>query len=188
MQFKRWLLIAAGIFVSGFAAGLVFGIINPEGLTAVLSEELAALQRLAGALRPFTFTTVLFILAQNSSTLLLSFLLSPVLCLFPVLALMFNGGLIAFIAVIAARQTSLASVLAGLLPHGIFEIPALIIGEAAAVSFGATAVAALFSAKQRKRLVPALKNSLRYLALAAALLVPAAIIETFITPLLLGIR
>ncbi|MDD4858669.1 MAG: stage II sporulation protein M [Dehalococcoidales bacterium] len=188
MQFKRWLLITAGIFVFGFVVGLVFSLVKPMDIAQLLSEEMAALERLAGSLRPFTLNMMLFILTQNASALLLSFLLSPVLCLFPVLAVMFNGGLLAFVAVLGARQASVGFILAGLLPHGVFEIPALIIGEAAAIGFGATAVAAVFSPARRKLLIPTLRNNLRYLGLAGALLVPAAAIETFITPLLLGMR
>jgi stage II sporulation protein M len=72
-----------------------------------------------------------------------------------------------------------------LLPHGVFEIPAIIIGEAAALSFGAMVIMALFSPKRRSQLLPNLKQNLKYLLLAFILLVPAAIIETFVTPLLL---
>jgi stage II sporulation protein M len=84
------------------------------------------------------------------------------------------------------EQESVGLLLAGLLPHGIFELPALIIGEAAALSFGSMAIIALISKKRRDQLSPNLKRNLKYLALAFALLLPAAIIETYITPLLLG--
>ena len=72
-----------------------------------------------------------------------------------------------------------------MLPHGIFELPAFIMGEAAALSFGAMAVLVLFKKKRRDLLLPNLKQNLRYLMVALALLVPAAIIETYVTPLLL---
>lgn len=188
MRFKWWLVIAAGIFVFGFTVGLIFSLITPEGVGRVLSEELKALESLAAALRPFTITMALAIFAQNVSTLLLSFLLSPVLCILPVLALMFNGALLAFMAVLVTQRVSVGFVLAGLLPHGVFEIPALVIGEAAAISFGVMVIAALFSAKRRKLLIPNLKQNLKYLALAGILLVPAAAIETYVTPLLLGMK
>ena len=84
------------------------------------------------------------------------------------------------------QQESVGLVLAALLPHGVFELPALIIGEAAALSFGTMAIIALISKEKRKLLLPNLKQNLRYLRLACILLVPAAIIETFATPLLIG--
>jgi stage II sporulation protein M len=76
--------------------------------------------------------------------------------------------------------------LAGILPHGIFEIPALILGQAAALSFGAMAITAIFSKEKRERLLPNLRKNLKYLAIALSLLIPAAVIETYITPLLLS--
>ena len=96
-----------------------------------------------------------------------------------------NGWLLAFVSVIVSEERSLGFVLAGLLPHGIFELPALILGEAAALSFGAVVILALFKKERRSLLLPGLKQNLRYLMVALALLVPAAIIETYVTPLLL---
>jgi len=83
------------------------------------------------------------------------------------------------------QEKSLGFVLVGLLPHGIFELPALILGQAAALSFGTMAVLALFKTERRNLLLPSLKKNLTYLMIALALLLPAAIIETYVTPLLL---
>jgi len=186
MRYRWWVVIAVCLLGIGFVAGLAFTVAMPAAVGELLSEELAALQRLSEMLTPFTAMTALFIFFKNASVLLLSFLLGPILCLFPVLALLFNGVLVGFISVFAAEQTSIWLVLAGLLPHGILEIPAIIMGEAAAISFGTMAVTALFSKKRRELLIPNLKLNLKYLAIAGILLVPAAIIETFVTPYILG--
>ena len=85
------------------------------------------------------------------------------------------------------QEESLGLVLAGLLPHGIIELPALFMGEAAALSFGAMAIAALFKKGKRNMLLPNLKQNFKYLMVALALLLPAAIIETYITPLLIDL-
>ena len=100
------------------------------------------------------------------------------------MALTVNGWLISFISVAVVQEESLGVLLAGLLPHGIFELPALIMGEAAALSFGALTIVALVS-KKKDLLLPGLKQNLRYLLIACALLLPAAIIETYVTPLFL---
>ncbi len=185
MSYKWWILIAVGLFGIGFGIGLAFTLAMPAGIANLLSEELAALRELSAILGPFKVTTAILIFIKNVSALLLSFIFSPILCLLPILALTFNGLLLSFISTIVAQEESLGFVLAGLLPHGIFELPALIIGEAAALSFGAMMILALFKKELRKRLPPSLKQNLRYLVIAFALLVPAAIIETYVTPLLL---
>jgi len=185
MRYKLWVFIAAALFVIGLGAGLAISAAMPSDITAFLSEEFSALEELGTIFGPFQATTAVFIFLKNASTLLVGFIFSPILCLLPVLTLAFNGLLVSFISAIVVQEKSLGYLLSGLLPHGIFEIPALIIGEAAALSFGVMAMIALISPKRRSLLLPNLKQNLKYLLLAFVLLVPAAIIETFITPLLL---
>ena len=181
MSYKRWIFLA--IFL--FGIGLVFGLATPTSIINLLSEDITTLQQLSDILVPFKFLTVILILAKNVLSLLLSFVLSPFFCLVPILALTVNGWLLAFASAAVIQEKSIGFVLAGLLPHGIFELPAFIMGEAAALSFGAMAVLVLFKKKRRDLLLPNLKQNLRYLMVALALLVPAAIIETYVTPLLL---
>lgn len=181
MNYKKWVFIA--IFL--FGIGLVFGLATPTSVINPLSEDVAALQELSNILVSSEFLIAILILAKNASVLLLSFALSPIFCLMPIFALTLNGWLLAFISAIVIQEESLGFVLAGLLPHGVFELPAFILGEAAALSFGAMAILALFKKEKRNLLLPSLKQNLRYLMVALALLVPAAIIEIYITPLLL---
>lgn len=185
MSYRYWVLIASGLFIIGIGAGMVISATMPDGIGELFSEELSSLEEIGTILRPFQPATAVFIFLKNVLALAFSFIFSPVLCLLPILALLLNGSLISFVAVIVAQEESIGFLLAGLLPHGIFEIPAFIIGEAAALSFGVATIIALFSRGRRNLLVPVFKENLRYLMLAIILLVPAAIIETFVTPLLL---
>ena len=183
MSYKKWIIVAISLFVVGFVSGLS----APASMINLLSKELAALDELADFLAPLPqFIVFAIIFLKNTSTLLLSFILSPILCLLPILVLTLNSWLLASVSVIIAQEKSVWFVLAGLLPHGIFELPALIIGEAAAFSFGTAAILALFKKERRSLLLPNLKQNLRYLLIALALLLPAALIETYITPLLLA--
>ena len=181
MSFKRWNLVAVCLF----GIGIVLGLTAQDTIANFLAEDLAALQELGASLGPFKVTTAIFIFIKNISAVLLSFIFSPILCLLPILALVLNGWLLSFVSAIVAQEKSLGFVLAALLPHGIFELPALIIGEAAALSFGTMVIMALISKERRKLLLPNLKQNLRYIMVACVLLVPAAIIETYVSPLLL---
>lgn len=182
MSYKRWIFIA----ISLFGIGLILGFSAPGALFGVISEDIADLAELGEILSELPRPLVaIFIFLKNASSLVLSFALSPVFCLMPVLALTLNGCLLALVSVTVAQQESIGFVLAGLLPHGVFEIPALIIGQAAALYFGATIILAIFKRDRRKLILPSLKESVRYLIIALILLLPAAIIETFVTPLLL---
>ena len=186
MSYKRWIYIAIGLFGVGFAIGLTLALLMPFTIPALLSEDLAVIRELAAVLVPFQVTTAIFIFLKNVSALLISFMFSPILCLPPIIALIVNGGLISFISVAVVQEESLGLLLAGLLPHGIFELPALIMGEAAALSSGALIIIALVSKRKRDLLLPGLKQNLRYLLIACALLLPAAVIETYVTPLFLS--
>lgn len=181
MSYKRWIFVAVGLFAIGIAVGLAI----PTDIADFLAEDLAALEELGIIFGPFQISTAIFIFFKNVSALLLSFIFSPILCLTPIIALLANGLVISFVSALVVQEESLGFLLAALLPHGIFELPALIIGEAAALSFGAMAIVALISKQKRNQLLPNLKQNLRYLVIAFALLLPAAIIETYISPLFL---
>jgi len=182
MSYKWWILVAAGVF----GIGMILGLVNPIGSAGFLSEDIVALGELSSFLTslPAPLTAIL-IFFKNVFALLLSFALSPLLCLVPILALVANGWLLTFVVAIVIQEESLGFVLAGLVPHGIIELSAFILGEAAALSFGAMVMLALVKREKRSQLVPGLKRNLRYLLIAVVLLIPAAIIEAFVTPRLL---
>ena len=182
MSYKKWSLIAVFLF----AVGLVLGLVTPPGIAGFMSEDIAALEELSRILTPFSVLTFSIIFVKNASALVLSFVLSPILCLMPLITLTVNGWLLAFVSSLVVQEESLGFVLAGVLPHGIFELPAIIIGEAAALSFGAMAILALFRRDKRPLLLPNIRQNLKYLLVAVALLLPAAIIETYLTPLLIS--
>ncbi len=182
MSYKRWIIAAVLLF----AIGLALGLAPLPSVPGIISEDITALEEFAGFLASLPLPLIaLTIFIKNAIALLISFLFSPILCLAPILTLIVNGWLLSLVSVVVVQEKSLWYLLAGILPHGIFELPAFIIGEAAALSFGAMTILALFKKDRRNLLLPNLKQNLKYLALALALLVPAAIIETYVTPLLL---
>jgi stage II sporulation protein M len=182
MNYKKWIFIAILLF----GIGLIFGLATPASMSDIISGDInTTLKELSGIVVPFSALTVIFIFVKNASALLLSFAFSPILCLMPILSLVINGWVIAFVSNAVIEEKSFGYLLAGLLPHGIFEIPAFIIGEAAALSFGAMVILTLLKKRDGNLLLSHLKQNVRYLIIAIALLMPAAIIETFVTPLLL---
>jgi len=180
MTFKKWLIVAAALFITG----IIFGLFTPADF---ISEEFADLEKTAEGLLDLPIMALLvFILFRNLMSFLISFTLSPIFLLAPITALVLNGWILGAVSVEVAGQESLGFVLAGILPHGIIEIPAFLIAEAAALSIGATVVLALFKKEKRPQVAPAFRQNLRYLIIAMLLLIPAAIIETFITPIFIS--
>jgi stage II sporulation protein M len=180
MTFKKWLILATGIFFASMIVGILLPIdIMPEGISTDFDELAQLIEDMSPAAIFF------FILFRNSSVLLLSFVFAPGFIVAPLLALAVNGTVLGVVAATVIQEESLGFLLAGVLPHGILEIPAFLIAEAAAMSFGLTALLALFKKEARSKLIPSLKRNFRYLTIALLLLLPAAAIETFITPLLI---
>jgi len=176
MTFKRWLILAAAIFFAAIFIGVLTAPTElPEDIFGVDPEDIIELP---------TAALFAFIVFKNALAFLVSFGLAPLLLIMPLTALFANGWLIGVI--LALAENSLGALAAGILPHGIIEIPAFLIAEAAALSFGAAAILAVFKKEKRPELLPSFKKNARYLAVALLLLVPAAFIEAFVTPLLLG--
>ena len=179
LSYRSWLIIAIALF----GAGILLGVLMPVTSAELLNDDMTALREMAAMLGPFQFSTAVFIFFKNVLALAVSFVFSPILLLVPVLALTMNGWIISFVSVMVAREESWGFLLAGILPHGILELPAIIMGEAAALSFGALTITALFSKGKKSLIIPNIKQNAKYLLIAVALLLPAAVIETYITPL-----
>lgn len=179
MSYKRWLLLAAIIF--GF--GIAVGVVTPPD---IISEDIIDFEEIGELVEMSSSALLIFILLKNSLAFLISFALSPVLWLAPFIALIFNGWVLGVVSVAVLEEQSLGVLLAGLLPHGIFEIPAFIMAEAAALSFGTAVIVAIFRKEKRSLVLPSFRQNMRYLAVALLLLLPAAVIEAYVTPLMIG--
>lgn len=176
MNYKWWLITT----VSLFGVGLAFGAFTYT--PASLSEQTSEFQKLAGWLltlpRPLMALMIFF---KNLLVVLTSIAFSPLFLIQPVIILLFNGWFIGLLSAAVVQDESIWFLLAGLLPHGIFELPALFMGEALAFSFGATLLRAFFKG-QTGDLVARLKKDLRLLVPITVLFLIAAVIETYVTP------
>jgi stage II sporulation protein M len=182
MRYVWWVVIATALF----GLGLVWGLSMPSGGGGTLSGELGALEELARFITSLpAWAMFLLILVKNVTAVLFSFVMSPLLLAVPLFALVLNGWVIGAVAGSVIAEESVGYLLRGLLPHGVLELPAFFLGQAAALSFGTAAMQAVFKEERRRQFMNVVRVNLRYLAFALALLVPAAAIEAFVTPLLL---
>ncbi len=181
MKYRWWILITAVIF----AASIAIGLTRPTMELGPVSGEADALQQIAQLIATLPpLLAVLFIFIKNLMSLVVSFMFSPILCVLPLFTLIANGWLIGVVSNSVIQQKSVGYLIAGLLPHGIFEIPAFIMGEAVALAFGVAVIATAIK-RDKKPLVTMIKSKIKYLAIAAGLLIPAAFIEILVTPLFL---
>lgn len=201
MRYRWWLALAVFLFavgiMLGFSAQTEDATVFPGGLLDIAPSPtphteaspratLDAFRDLAQfvvSLPPWAVFA--FILGKNAIAVAASFIMGPFFLLVPLFSLVFNGWVIGVVADGVIAEQSVVYLLKGLLPHGIIELPAFFMAQAAALGFGIAAMQAVLRPERRSQLMPALRSNLKYLVIALILLVPAAAIEAFVTPLLL---
>lgn len=130
-----------------------------------------------------------FLFLNNSRAVLFIFALGTVsFSVLGVLLYMVNigliGGLFGLFQLIGLNAWPLF--IAGVLPHGVFELPALLIGSAAMLYFGANIVTPQVGKSMGEVILELLADWTKiFLGLVLPLLAIAALIETYITPSLL---
>ncbi len=172
------LLIAFILAVMIFTYGVVSGLRASKTEAGIGLKELKeALERLGIKFKPFDPTTVLMIFFNNAAKSLLAILLG-VTIIMPVFMLYMNGYIIGSIF----KILPISYALLGLLPHGVIELPAFIASTALGINIGLTLLAKLFL-RRGYSLKEDYKFALRKFKIIAILLLIAAFIETYITPL-----
>ena len=122
------------------------------------------------------FNLFVFILLNNISTAFFGMLAGILIGIFPVFNAFLNGYVVGFV-INKTAEVSLGDILIRILPHGVFEIPALIISLGLGLRLGMF----IFSKNKKKDLKYSLENSLRvFLFIVVPLLVIAGIIESLL--------
>ncbi|OBZ15283.1 stage II sporulation protein M [Bacillus sp. FJAT-26390] len=182
-----------------FLAGMVVGGTNPT-FKAFLDEQLKGLGQLANMIdnsRNPTLTMIIFIFLNNAIKSILVMYLGALFGILPFFFLVVNGMLIGYLLKTSAELHGggfvAELVIKGLLPHGILEIPAIIIACAYGMRFGVLVLKAggsiLFArSKQEKsgrELESFVVRTVPVMVILTITLLIAAVIESTITTWLL---
>ncbi len=128
---------------------------------------------------PLMFMLVIF--ANNAVKSLAAMLGGFFFGIFPILFMVANGYVLGVVLSLREPEWGIAGVLMAVLPHGILEIPAVIIACSYGVWLGTKFAAALFKGSEFK---PYVVHALKvYVAIVLPVLLIAAAVEVFITPL-----
>jgi len=129
---------------------------------------------------------MLTIFLNNAFVSLVSLVLGLALGVFPILFIASNGYLVGVISYIVAQQRGFLFILLALLPHGVVELPMVFLSASIGLRLGYQVF--LYLIGRRIELKREFKQGLRfYFHWIMPLLFVAAIIETFITPLILSL-
>jgi stage II sporulation protein M len=165
---KIYFLIIFALFFISSLIGFLFPVFLVEFIEELIRE---LVERTTGM---NTIELFVFIFSRNLMTAFTGLMFGIILGLFPLFLTFFNGYVLGFVSNRVVGVSGL-SVLWRLLPHGIFEFPALIIS----LGLGVKLASFILTGKPKKQLMYDLENSLRvFLFVVLPLLLIAAIIET----------
>lgn len=182
-EYGRYVGMTAAAFpvllVLAYAAGRLFPDI-PVTVISAFNEDIAG----SGIVQEDGSFNVLALFANNLRAMVLGVLYGFIPFLYlPALALGVNAAILGMLASLIDGQWLLLA--AGILPHGIFELPALFLSLAAGLCLCKN-INVYIRKNEKGVMKPLLLNILRVVALLVLpLLVIAAVMETYVTPALM---
>jgi stage II sporulation protein M len=185
-EIRAFIGIVVALFVLSAALGYVIPGMYPEVVDALLSGLQDKADQLTGQ-QPLLM--MLGIFWNNAFASLLALIFGLAAGLFPLFFVMSNGIAIGIVLeMIVAKMGASVGILvfvAGILPHGIIELPAVLISASIGLKLGYHALLSLI--KRQDMVTGELMSGLRiFVFWIVPMLFVAAFIETFITSLLLG--
>ena len=180
---KPYILFSSLIFLISILSGYIFAQNFPEETQEIIREmrEFFSVSGEETSLQMF-----LFIFENNVIKLFIVVLLGIFAGLIPLSSILANGTILGIFAQVVSQELSWSFFIIGILPHGIIEIPVLIISTAIGMKIGKLAIWRILGRHKnfRKEWTKAIKF---YIVILVPLLFIAALIEAFITPAFLNL-
>ncbi len=181
-RIKYYILVVTIAFILGSLLGVFYWNILGEQLFESMSS-------IAEEITVNPLYTYTYILSHNLLIIIVIGFLLGVTIIAPPLVALFNGLGISSIVVYVQEKLGIPAIISvySMLPHGVFEIPALIISTATGVDFGVTLWKKIFKRIEKEEYIHRLKQQLALALTSILLLVVAAAIETSLIILALNI-
>lgn len=177
---RKYILAVTGIFIISLITGLLVSAKNPG-----LSENyLEMLKNSFGWIKTLNLPLImLLIFLNNAFKSLLALVLGVGFGVIPLLFVAGNGIILGILADTVSKQQGTLFVIAALLPHGIIEVPMILISSGIGLRLGHEMYLSFSGA--RTDIKQELKQGIRfYIRRIVPLLFIAAIVETTVTPLI----
>jgi stage II sporulation protein M len=176
---RKYILIMTGIFVISVLAGLLASLKDlglSENYLGMLKESFSWIKDL----HPVGIMLVIFL--NNALKSLFAIVLGAGFGIIPVIFIGGNGVLLGLVANQVSREQGALFVLAAILPHGIMEIPMILISSGLGLRLGYLMYSSIMGKETDMR--SELAQSLRiYMRIIMPLLFVSAVVETFVTPM-----
>lgn len=180
----KYFLAAVAVFFGSFIAGILISANYPDAATYVFSQMKDTYGGIAG-LDPFWMMIEIF-----KNNLLISFaaLVSGLLFgIIPFAIASFNGVILGILVEFILKKQGIIFVVAAILPHGIIELPMIIISVGIGFRLGHAAYRSLTGMRTIHELSNEfIRGMIFYFKIVAPLLLLAALIESNITPYIIS--
>ena len=172
------------LFALGALGGGLAVILYPE-TAAHLQDLLKQFAKMFQGMPKLQLAAAIFL--NNSLKTLLAILLGPLLGLVPVIFLIVNGAILGAVIPVAVESKGLWISIMTIVPHGILELPAIFLGTSIGLKLGLHPFRRL-AGKADRTFVSDLGHGLwLFFYVILPLLLVAAAIEVFVTPLIAGL-
>ena len=178
------IFIGLSVFIFGLTTvmGYFAAAVDPD-MASNWTKELDMLKWILDQ-PPILIMIIIFL--KNLLASAMAMLLGLGLGLIPLLVVTSNGFLLGIVAYAAVQKVGILFLAAGILPHGIIELPVVLISIA--IGFKLGYLLALTLAKEKADLSGEIRMAIHFLGrIVAPLLFLAAAIETFITPIAISV-
>lgn len=183
-DFRKTALGCAIGMVIAAVLGFVLSVLQPDTALTVMNDFMDQIAQ-SGVIDEAGQVSVFALLMNNWRAMLFTVLygLPPFLYL-PLISLLTNGLLLGVMAgIYQANGLSLLALLAGLVPHGVFELTALVLSVACGVRLCRNVCLTVVNSPRKIPFAALAEDLLRVLVLLIApLTVIAAFVECYITP------
>ena len=179
---RKYVTAITAVFIISMVIGVIASIRNPDFSMNYLESFKDSFGWIVD-LDPLAIMMVIFL--NNAVKSLMAFVLGIGLGVIPVVFVAGNGMILGMVADIVFREKGVVFVLAALLPHGIIEIPMILLSAGMGLKLGQSMYLSLRGEGTD------LKNELKqgfgfFMKWVMPLLFIAAVIETFVTPLIVN--
>lgn len=177
-ELRPYFITSLFLIGSGMLLGLLSLFYIP-GITQQVRESVSQFLKMFIGLPKFYLALAIFF--NNSLKTLLVIVLGMLFGVLPVFFLLLNGWVIAIVFYLSAQSRGLGISLLAILPHGAFELPAVLLGTSIGLRLGVHAIRR-FLGRSETTIRQELGLALRcFLTIIVPLLIVAAFIEAFIT-------
>lgn len=172
-----------------FASGIVLGVVvayRIPGLADRFADSLANFVQMFSAMPPWKLAGAIFL--NNAAKTLLAILLGTVIGFVPGIFLLANGVALGVVFSLSIQTRGAWLSIIAILPHGIFELPAVLLGTSIGLLLGMHTIKRL-RGRSETPMAGELSRAMRfYCTVIVPLLLLAALVEAFITAAIVSPR